>query len=88
MKRSLLLIKTSRDNLFVKYNLKLIWIKFTLISYKQMNMNDSFQSSVFMILQRSIKLMESDKLSFKYNNQRANWWLLWPHKDLNEHNEN
>ena len=88
MKRSSLSVKNIRNNLFVKYNLKLIWIKFTLISYKQMNMNDLFQSSVSKILQRSIKLMWSDKLSFKYNNQRANWWWLWQHKELSEHNEN
>ena len=85
MKRSSLSVKKIRNNLFVIYHWKLIWMKFTLICLKQMNMNDSFQSSVSKILQRSIKLMWSDKLSFKYNNQRANWWLLWPHKDLNEH---
>ena len=69
----------------VKYHWKLIWMKFTLICLKQMNMNDSFQSSVSKILQRSIEHMVSDILSFKYNNQRANWWLLWPHKELSEH---
>ena len=70
VKRSSLSVKNIRNNLFVKYNLKLIWIKFTLISYKQMNMNDSFQSPVSKILQRSIKHMVSDILSFKYSNRR------------------
>ena len=40
------------------------------LELKQMNMNASFQSPVSKILQRSIKHMVSDILSFKYSNRR------------------